>query len=74
MGDKKYARPDQNGAFAATVAGLPEALHLHARRLVLPHPAGGTLAIEAELPAHFRETFRTLGFTAPRAILPERNR
>ncbi|MEO8714130.1 MAG: RluA family pseudouridine synthase [Acetobacteraceae bacterium] len=67
LGDLKYAQPDQNGAFAATVAGLSEALHLHARRLVLPHPAGGVLEVEAELPAHMRETFRTLGFAAPAA-------
>lgn len=65
LGDVKYAQPDQNGAFGATVAGLPDALHLHARRLVLPHPAGGTLEVEADLPEHMRETFRTLGFAAP---------
>lgn len=67
LGDRKYAQPDQNGAFAATVAGLSEALHLHARRLVLPHPAGGVLEVEAGLPMHMRETFRTLGFAAPAA-------
>ena len=72
LGDVKYAQPDQNGAFGATVAGLPEALHLHARRLVLPHPAGGILEVEADLPAHMRETFRTLGFTAPKARPAER--
>ncbi|MBV8455085.1 MAG: RluA family pseudouridine synthase [Acetobacteraceae bacterium] len=67
LGDVKYAQPDQNGAFGATVAGLPDALHLHARRLVLPHPAGGILEVEADLPEHMRETFRTLGFAAPPA-------
>jgi 23S rRNA pseudouridine955/2504/2580 synthase len=72
LGDTKYARPDQNGAFAATVAGLSESLHLHARRLSLPHPAGGRLTVEAELPAHFRETFRILGFTAPPAAAARR--
>ena len=73
LGDRKYAQPDQNGAFAATVAGLNEALHLHARRLVLPHPAGGTLTVEANLPPHMRETFRTLGFHAPAAKRAERS-
>jgi 23S rRNA pseudouridine955/2504/2580 synthase len=72
LGDVKYAQPDQNGAFGATVAGLPEALHLHARRLVLPHPAGGILEVEADLPEHMKETFRTLGFAAPRASPAER--
>jgi 23S rRNA pseudouridine955/2504/2580 synthase len=72
LGDVTYARPDQNGAFAATVSGLSDALHLHARRLRLPHPAGGVLEVEADLPAHMRETFRTLGFAAPPARAPLR--
>jgi 23S rRNA pseudouridine955/2504/2580 synthase len=72
LGDVKYAQPDQNGAFGATVAGLPEALHLHARRLVLPHPAGGILEVEADLPEHMRVTFPTLGFAAPPGRRAER--
>jgi len=67
LGDIKYARPDQNNAFAATVEGLSDDLHLHARALALPHPAGGTLVVEADLPPHMAETFRTLGFHAPPA-------
>jgi 23S rRNA pseudouridine955/2504/2580 synthase len=73
LGDVTYAQPDQNGAFAATVPGLSDALHLHARRLVLPHPAGGTLVVEADLPPHMQQTFRTLGFTAPPARPPRRS-
>jgi 23S rRNA pseudouridine955/2504/2580 synthase len=72
LGDVAYAEPDQNGAFAATVAGLSDALHLHARALALPHPAGGTLVVEADLPPHMQATFRTLGFTAPPAAPPRR--
>jgi 23S rRNA pseudouridine955/2504/2580 synthase len=72
LGDVKYERPDQNNAFAATVDGLSSGLHLHARALRLPHPAGGTLYVEAELPAHMRETFRTLGFHAPATGAPQR--
>jgi 23S rRNA pseudouridine955/2504/2580 synthase len=67
LGDVKYARPDQNNAFAATVAGLSDELHLHARALELPHPSGGTLLVEADLPPHMQATFRTLGFHAPPA-------
>lgn len=67
LGDVKYAEPDQNNAFAATVEGLSKELHLHARRLELPHPSGGTLAVEADLPPHMKATFRTLGFHAPPA-------
>jgi len=65
LGDIKYATPDHMGTGAATVEGLPTQLHLHARGLVFPHPAGGTLLVEAPLPPHMAETFRTLGFTAP---------
>lgn len=72
LGDIKYARPDQNNAFAATVEGLSEQMHLHARALSFPHPAGGTLRVEADLPPHMAETFRTLGFSAPAAIRPRR--
>ncbi len=72
LGDVKYEQPDQNNAFAATVAGLPEGLHLHARALRLPHPDGGTLLVEADLPPHMAETFRTLGFAAPAASAPQR--
>jgi len=64
LGDEKYEEPDQNRAFAALIQGLPHELHLHARRLVLPHPAGGTLMVEADLPPHMKDTFRTLGFHA----------
>ena len=50
--------------------GLSDKLHLHARRLDLPHPAGGRLVVEAEPPPHMRETFRTLGFTAAPSQAP----
>ena len=72
LGDVKYARPDQNNAFSATVEGLSNDLHLHARGLLLPHPAGGTLLVEADLPTHMKQTFRTLGFHAPAAQAPRR--
>jgi 23S rRNA pseudouridine955/2504/2580 synthase len=72
VGDVKYARPDQNNAFSATIAGLSSDLHLHARALRLPHPAGGTLLVEADLPPHIAQTFRTLGFHAPPVRAPER--
>jgi 23S rRNA pseudouridine955/2504/2580 synthase len=72
VGDVKYARPDQNNAFSATVAGLSGELHLHARAVRLPHPAGGRLLVEVDPPTHMAETFRTLGFDAPAARKPER--
>jgi 23S rRNA pseudouridine955/2504/2580 synthase len=72
VGDAKYAEPRDNGSGGSFVEGLPDTLHLHARRLLLPHPAGGILQVEAELPPHMRESFSTLGFTAPAAAAPIR--
>jgi 23S rRNA pseudouridine955/2504/2580 synthase len=72
VGDEKYAEPRDNGSGGSYVEGLPDKLHLHARSLLLPHPAGGTLEVAAELPPHMRETFSTLGFTAPAVPSPVR--
>jgi 23S rRNA pseudouridine955/2504/2580 synthase len=71
LGDATYGEWRENGN-SALVEGLSDKLHLHARRLTLPHPAGGTLTVEAELPPHMADTFRTLGFAAPPAGPPRR--
>ena len=65
VGDEKYAEPRDNGSGGSFVEGLSDRLHLHARSLSLPHPAGGTLEVSAGLPPHMRATFETLGFQAP---------
>jgi 23S rRNA pseudouridine955/2504/2580 synthase len=59
LGDGKY------GAATSRVPGLSTALHLHARAIAIPHPAGGVLRAEAPLPPHMQATFADLGFTAP---------
>ena len=58
LGDGKY------GGAAAFLPGsdIARQLHRHAHRLCLPHPAGGTLDVTAELPPHMVETFRYFGF------------
>ena len=66
LGDPKY------GGDKAHVDGFADRLHLHARSLVLPHPAGGWLEVSAELPPHMKETFKTLGFTAGSTPAPRR--
>ncbi|MDD2877869.1 MAG: RluA family pseudouridine synthase [Acidiphilium sp.] len=58
LGDAPYG---EDRAFAE---GFARQLHLHARRLVLPHPRGGRLSVEAELPAHMKAAFASLGFHA----------
>jgi 23S rRNA pseudouridine955/2504/2580 synthase len=72
LGDAAYGEPREGGGNSALAPGLPAHLHLHAHRLRLPHPAGGWLSVEAPLPAHMAETFRTLGIAAPAARPPAR--
>jgi 23S rRNA pseudouridine955/2504/2580 synthase len=59
LGDGKYA------AQAAFLEGadLPRQLHLHARRLIVPHPSGrGKIDVTAQLPEHMRNTWEYFGF------------
>ncbi len=65
VGDGKYSEPRDNGSGGSFVEGLEDRLHLHARAITLPHPAGGTLTVSAGLPPHMRGSFATLGFQAP---------
>jgi len=61
LGDRKYGGEE---ALLSAVADSRR-LHLHARRLTLPHPSGkGTLRLQAEPPAHFKRTLEAFGFAA----------
>jgi 23S rRNA pseudouridine955/2504/2580 synthase len=64
LGDASYG--------AAFADGFAPQLHLHARRLKIPHPAGGFLTVEAKLPKHMRDGFTHLGFTIPDLPPPRR--
>lgn len=46
--------------------GIRNQLHLHARRLVFPHPRGGIVDVTAPLPDHMLQTFGVFGFDAKR--------
>lgn len=41
--------------------GIQKRLHLHARRIRIPHPSGGMLDVAAPLPPHMVQTFNLLG-------------
>ena len=71
LGDLPYGT-EIEGRNTASVDGFPDQLHLHARALSLPHPEGGRLTVEADLPDHMQASFRALGFTAPPAGPPLR--
>jgi 23S rRNA pseudouridine955/2504/2580 synthase len=56
LGDPKY----NNEASVELSQGLK--LQLHARRLILPHPSRGTLALEAPISPELRAGFERFGF------------
>lgn len=67
VGDPKYGdRPENDprrtDPLRAVPAGIENKLHLLARRLILPHPAGGTIDVTAPLPPHMAKSWAMLGF------------
>jgi 23S rRNA pseudouridine955/2504/2580 synthase len=71
IGDPKYGRrPANDPRRSDPLRTIPEAverkLHLVARRLILPHPRGGTLDVTAPLPPHMQRTFDLFGLDVKR--------
>lgn len=60
LGDEKY------GGNANLPEGVSRRLHLHARRIVFPHPRGGIVDVTAPLPEHMQAAFALFGFDANR--------
>jgi 23S rRNA pseudouridine955/2504/2580 synthase len=58
IGDPKYFNVEN----WELPGGIQNRLHLLARRIVLPHPKGGTLDVSAPLPPHMQQSFAVLGF------------
>jgi 23S rRNA pseudouridine955/2504/2580 synthase len=62
VGDNKY-----EGEQVLADSGIEPKLHLHARRLIIPHPSGKTkIDVTAPLPPHMRATWELLGLDADR--------
>jgi 23S rRNA pseudouridine955/2504/2580 synthase len=60
VGDNKY-----EGDVNMPAENMEKKLHLHARRLVIPHPkTGKTIDVTAPLPAHMAASWELLGFDA----------
>lgn len=60
VGDNKY-----EGDVHMPAENIDKKLHLHARRLVIPHPVSGDkIDVTAPLPEHMRRTWDMLGFDA----------
>lgn len=57
VGDNKYG-----GDTALADSGIEPKLHLHARRLIIPHPIeDGTIDVTAPMPEHMARTWELLG-------------
>jgi 23S rRNA pseudouridine955/2504/2580 synthase len=62
VGDPKYFSKEN----WELPGGMQNRLHLLARRIVVPHPRGGTIDITAPLPPHMQQTWNLIGFDAGR--------
>ncbi len=67
IGDPKYtggveSKPRRMDPLRAIPSEVEPKLHLLARRLVLPHPGGGTLDVTAPLPPHMQKSWDMFGF------------
>ena len=62
VGDPKYFQIEN----WELPGGLQNRLHLLARRIIVPHPRGGTIDITAPLPPHMQQSWNLLGLDATR--------
>ncbi len=62
VGDPKYFNKEN----WQLPGGLQKKLHLLARRIVIPHPRGGTIDATAPLPPHMLQSWNLLGLEADR--------
>src|SRR5215510_6824881 len=62
VGDPKYFFKE-NWEFPG---GIQNRLHLLARRIVVPHPRGGTIDVTAPLPPHMQQSWNLIGFDTGR--------
>ncbi len=59
IGDPKYFDDAPGWNFPS---GVQNRLHLHARKIDIPHPDGGRLTITAPMPQHMVQTWNLFGF------------
>jgi 23S rRNA pseudouridine955/2504/2580 synthase len=59
LGDYKYDTRESE----ISMAEQPQRLHLHARRIIMPHPSGrGTIDVTSPLPNDLKDTWKYFGF------------
>jgi 23S rRNA pseudouridine955/2504/2580 synthase len=62
VGDPKYFSKEN----WELPGGMQNRLHLLARRIVVPHPRGGTIDVSAPLPPHMQQSWNLIGFDVRR--------
>jgi 23S rRNA pseudouridine955/2504/2580 synthase len=62
VGDPKYFSKEN----WELPGGMQNRLHLLARRIVVPHPRGGTVDVTAPLPPHMQQSWNLIGFDVKR--------
>jgi 23S rRNA pseudouridine955/2504/2580 synthase len=62
VGDPKYFSKEN----WELPGGMQNRLHLLARRIVVPHPRGGTVDVTAPLPPHMQQSWNLIGFDVRR--------
>jgi 23S rRNA pseudouridine955/2504/2580 synthase len=62
VGDAKYFSKEN----WQLPGGMQDRLHLLARRVVVPHPRGGTIDVTAPLPPHMRQSWNLIGLDLKR--------
>jgi 23S rRNA pseudouridine955/2504/2580 synthase len=62
VGDPKYFHKEN----WELPGGIQNRLHLLARRIVVPHPRGGTIDVTAPLPPHMQQSWNLIGFDTAR--------
>jgi 23S rRNA pseudouridine955/2504/2580 synthase len=62
IGDPKYFAKEN----WELPGGMQNRLHLLARRIVVPHPRGGTVDVTAPLPPHMQQSWNLIGFDVRR--------
>ena len=67
VGDPKYFSKEN----WELPGGMQNRLHLLARRIVVPHPRGGTIDITAPLPPHMQQSWNLIGLDAE-TLRPDR--
>ena len=61
LGDKLYGKPTPE---SMPMEELGQGLHLHARRLIIPHPRKGVIDVTAPLSAEMKKTWKWFNFDA----------